>query len=247
MELLLKGFGNSLRKQREMHRVSMAALLALVLSLAAIPATFASPQGATQEVAARWEGTVQIPGAEMVVVIDLMQDSKGAWTGSAIVPGFGIKGAPLADITIKDSDLAFAIKGAMGDPKFKGRINGAGNLEGEFEQGGNTAPFALHKTGPPQVEPQPHSTPVGKELEGEWQGNFELIGKKLHALITLTNQAGGAAAAQFQIKGEIETKVPIDLVTNDGGLLTLETPRQSFIYQGQYSKDLDEIKGTIQF
>jgi hypothetical protein len=50
---------------------------------------------AAEPIAARWEGAVQIPGRQLRLVIDLAEASDGHWIGSATVPGFGVKGAPL--------------------------------------------------------------------------------------------------------------------------------------------------------
>src|SRR5436309_637707 len=78
--------------------------------------------------AARWEGTVELPGRTISLIIDLDRDSTGQWIGSAIVPGFSVKGAGLKDIVIKDSELAFVIPGALGGPTLQGRLGAEGNL-----------------------------------------------------------------------------------------------------------------------
>ena len=244
MLIVVPGVLHSLSSVKRSGPAALATI-ALALVVGANAAVFPTAD-ARPDLAARWEGAVQIPGTDLRVVIDLAQDSKGNWAGSAIVPGFGIKGAPLADIAVKGSAVAFTIKGGLGDPKFEGRLDSDGALKGDYQQGGNTAPFLLRKAGPPQVENQRQSTSVGKELEGEWQGDFEVIGKKLRALVTLTNKPEGFATANFQTKGEIETKLPVDLVTQDGELLTLESPSSGFIYQGQFRQDTNEIKGDFQ-
>ena len=227
---------------------AVVAVIILALGIAASPVPAAARVQAeiNAGAAGRWEGAIQIPGAEMVVVIDLAQNSKGDWAGSVIVPGHGIKGAPLADIAVKDSDVAFAIKGALSDPRFKGHINSMGSLVGNFEQAGNTAPFTLLRSGPPQVEPQPQSTRVSKNLEGEWQGEFELPGRKLHVHITLANQAGGMATAKFLVKGKRETDLPVDFVIEEDDLITINSPSMNVVYQGWFRKDTNEIKGTLQ-
>src|SRR5450631_530017 len=100
---------------------------------------------------ARWDGTVQIPGHELHVVIDLAKHGE-QWTGSAIIPGYGVKGAPLAGISIQGTEVSFTLKGALGDPKFTGRVTPDGAFTGDFQQSGNTALFRLLKAGPPQVD-----------------------------------------------------------------------------------------------
>lgn len=49
--------------------------------------------------AARWEGTVQIPGRELRLIVDLAKDPGGAWIGSIIIPGLGVKGSGGASTT----------------------------------------------------------------------------------------------------------------------------------------------------
>jgi hypothetical protein len=50
---------------------------------------------AAESAAGRWEGVVQIPGQELKLVVDLSDQGGKDWVGSIIVPGFGVKGAPL--------------------------------------------------------------------------------------------------------------------------------------------------------
>ena len=57
---------------------------------------------ADENAAGRWEGTVQIPGRPLEVIVDLAAKSdEGGSQGSITIPGLGIKGAPLSDIAIK--------------------------------------------------------------------------------------------------------------------------------------------------
>lgn len=201
-------------------------------------------QGA-EPAAARWEGTVQIPGRELRVVIDLAQSSDGQWTGSAIVPGFGIKGAPLTDITVKESDVSFAIKGALGDAKFKGRLAANNTLTGDYQQGGNTAPFTLQKAGEPQVDAPRHSTAIRKELEGTWQGEMDFFGT-VKVRLEMANQPGGNATAKFTLTRTRENPLPLNLVTDEGGILTLQATDMGITYEGKFHKEANEINGTFQ-
>jgi hypothetical protein len=195
--------------------------------------------------AARWEGTVQIPGREIKLVIDLAQDSLGKWVGSAIVPGFGIKGIPLADVAVKDSTISFVLKDVLGNPKLDGHLESNGTLTGEFKQAGHSAPFTLQNAGAAQVELPPVSTAVSKELEGEWKGDMNFAGNTLHISVTLSNQANGKATGQFVIVGKRENKLPIDLVVQGGEILTVEMYEPGITYEGRFLKDRNEINGEF--
>ena len=177
--------------------------------------------------AGRWEGSIQIPGREQKLIVDLAQDKTGAWVGSVVLPGLDIKGAALADIVVKDSEAAFAIKSALSGPqigqaKFQARLNAKGALAGDFLQAGNTAPFVLEKTGPPQVE-LPPAYAIAKELEGEWIGDYELLGYPRHVTVRLTNHAGGGATSEFVIVGKKTNNVPVDLVTQQEVFIRIES------------------------
>jgi hypothetical protein len=195
--------------------------------------------------AARWEGAVQIPGREIRLVIDLAQDSRGHWIGSVIVPGFDVKGTRLSELAVKDGGVSFAIKGALGDPKFEGHLASNGTLTGEFKQAGNTAPFTLQNVGPAQVEPMPASTAVRKELEGEWKGEMNYAGTQFRVSIKLANQADGKATGQLVMIGKRESSLPIDLVTQEGEMLTLEMYERGMTYAGRFLKDQNEIDGAL--
>ncbi len=72
---------------------------------------------AAESAAGRWEGSAQVPGGELKLILDLSDESGQGWIGSIIIPGFGVKGAPLVDLKASGSELAFAIKGALGNER----------------------------------------------------------------------------------------------------------------------------------
>jgi hypothetical protein len=179
------------------------------------------------------------------LVIDLAQDTQGHWIGSAIVPGFGVKGAPLNDIAVKESEVAFTVQGALGGPTFKGHLTGDGTLTGEYRQAGNKAAFAFKKAGPPQVEPPRVSTPIDKELEGEWRGDMNFAGLDLHVKITLAQPAHGKATTQVQVTGKVERTFPFELVIQEGDDLTLESIGTGLKYEGRFHRSANEIAGAF--
>jgi hypothetical protein len=201
---------------------------------------------AAESAAGRWEGSAQIPGGELKLIVDLSEESGKGWIGSIIVPGFGVKGAPLGDIALKDSEFAFAIKGAFGgQAKFKAHLSADGHLAGDFMQGGNTAPFVLEKTGPPQVELPPRSTAVSKELEGEWKGEYELNGYARHVTMKFANRGPDGAGVEFVIAGKKTNNVPVSLVTQEGDFLSIKSDEFGITYEGRFRKEAAEIKGVF--
>ncbi len=199
-----------------------------------------SPHLVAADAAARWEGAIQIPGRELRLILDLAQDSRGEWIGSAILPDLGIKGARLTAISVDDGDVSFAIKGALADPKLTGRVTGD-RFTGDFHQGGNIARFALRSAGPPQVDLPRQSTPVRKELEGEWQGDMDFLGRPIHVKLTLSG-----ATATLTLTGRRETVLPADLVTLDADNLTIQVTAAGMTFEGRSHAGRHEIAGTFQ-
>jgi hypothetical protein len=205
---------------------------------------------AADNVAGHWEGSIKIPGQELAAIVDLDQPQGKDWIGSIIIPGLDVKGAPLTDIAVSDAGISFTIKGALasertGQSKFQGHLAGTDQLSGDFLEAGNTAPFTLKKTGPPQVELPRQSTAVSQDLEGVWKGDLELNGYPRHITLTLRNQPTGGASAQLVVVGKRTTNAPIDLITDEKGFLTIESHENGITYEGRFKKETSEIKGTF--
>jgi hypothetical protein len=205
---------------------------------------------AAESAAGRWEGSAQIPGGALQLIVDLSEESGQGWIGSIIIPGFGVKGAPLVDLHARSSDLAFAIKGALGSERagkaeIRAHLDADGHLSGDFRQGGNTAPFVLKKTGPAQVELPPHSTAVSKELEGEWKGEYEINGYPRHVTMKFANRGADRAGVEFIIVGKKTNNVPVSLVTQEGDFLSLKSDEFGITFEGRFQSGAGEIKGTF--
>jgi hypothetical protein len=208
----------------------MAAGGALLRFIAIFVFAFALPCRAQDAIIGRWEGTAQIPDDEVNMVVDLAKEN-GAWVGSIIIPGLGVKGAPLTNINVKPPAINFAVKGALGI-QLKLRVD-AGKMSGDFQQAGNRAPTTLQKTGPPQVEYPPGNTAVAKELEGEWKGDYEMLGYTRHVSIKFTNREENGAAAELVIVGRKHNILPVDLVTQEGDLVTVDSHDTGFSFEGR--------------
>jgi hypothetical protein len=136
--------------------------------------------GASKPPEGRWEGPVRIPGRDLQVVVDLAQDSAGAWTGSIIVPGLGIKGEPLTKLVVTGKDVVFEVGSSLGSATygaaaFKAHLTSAEGMAGEMKQGGNVAKFALRRVAQAQVESAPRSTRVAREVEDPANSNSVAI------------------------------------------------------------------------
>lgn len=229
------------RPNRSFLGFTIAAVISFALHVggAATEATEAA-----SELQARWSGTIQIPGHELVLVVDLAREAN--WSGSATLPGLNVKGAPLTDIKIEGADLYFGIQAMTGPsvepPKIKARLSNK-KLVGDFLQGGNSARFALEKIGPPQVEKMPRSTPVAKEFEGEWNGGYELLGYPRKVTLKLQNHDSKPASADFVIVGRKFNNLSVDRITQQDKFITIECTAFGITYEGQLENG--EIHGTV--
>jgi hypothetical protein len=199
---------------------------------------------ADEPLAGRWSGKVQIPGRELLLIVDLAHEAD--WSGSATLPGLNVKGAPLVDLNVQSAEVAFTIKAMAGPsaepPRVKARL-AHGRLAGEFLQGGNRAPFVLEKIGPPEVEPQPRSTGIAKKFEGEWKGEYELLGYPRKVTLKLQGHGSEPATAELVIVGRKVNNVPVDRVRQEGDFITIESAAFGMIYEGRL-KD-NEIQGQL--
>lgn len=218
----------------------------IITLLACLPALAvgAAPEG-------RWEGRAQIPGRELHLVVDLQETSAAVWTGSIIVPGMGVKGAALSNITVAGRDVAFDVASALGDakvrpPSFRARLQTDDTMTGEMSQGGHVATFSLAKTGPAQVDKPPRSTAVTAALEGQWSGEYELGGYPRHVTIALENHGDAGATAQLVIVGKQTNRLPVTLVVQDGNFMRIESPTTQVNFEGRLGKDNHEISGILE-
>jgi len=207
--------------------------------------------GASKPPEGRWEGPVRIPGRDLELVVDLAQDGAGVWTGSIIVPGLGIKGEPLTKLAVTGKDVVFEVGSTLGSATygaaaFKAHLISADGMAGEMKQGGNVAKFALRRVGQAQVESAPRSTPVAREVEDQWTGDFELGGYPRHVTITLENHANTAATAKFVVVGKQTTDLPVDLVIEDGSFLRIESQANRIAFEGRFVKEQSEIRGVFE-
>jgi len=199
----------------------------------------------------RWEGDLRIPGREMPLVVDFAHDSSGAWTGSIIIQGLGIKGAPLSNVVVTDTDLVFDMGNSLATPtdgpaRFKAHLVAGDRMAGEMRQAGNVAQFSLRRVAPAQVEVPPRSTAVGRDIADQWTGEFELGGYPRKVTITLENHADAAATAQFVIVGKQTNDLPVDLVIEEGNLLRIESQAIHVAFEGRFYKESGEIRGSVE-
>lgn len=107
-----------------------------------------SPRAAEAASAAgKWQGAIRLPGAELVIDVDLQEDA-GTWNGDISIPAQGAKDLALTNVTLRGEDVSFDLPGIAGEPSFRGRLSPSGDqIAGDFAQGGQTFRFELKRAG----------------------------------------------------------------------------------------------------
>lgn len=107
----------------------------------------------TPSIAGHWEGTIDVPGTKLEILIDFSQKPDGSWDGKISIPAQNAKNLPLDNISFVNRDASFAIAGVPGEPTFKGNISDDGaKISGDFTQGGQTFAFSLSREVSPKIK-----------------------------------------------------------------------------------------------
>lgn len=188
-----------------------------------------------------WVGTLEA-GVSLGVEVDLARQGADGWRGTFSVPAQLQKGVPLSDLTVKNTSVEFAIKGAPGDPRFKGELSADGKtITGTFSQGGASLPLTLTWRGEPQFEAPVKNAAVSKALLGTWEGALDVKGTMLRLVLTLANGPDGATGKLVSVD-QNNFEIPVSRITEEGSRLKLVITMVSGGFEGDVKGD--EIAGT---
>jgi len=90
--------------------------------------------------AGHWEGSIDLLGTPLTVLVDLSHEN-GIWSGAIDIPTQGYQGLPLTAIRIAGSTVEFTIAGRPGGT-FRGTVE-EGRISGTYSQGRVEFPFYL--------------------------------------------------------------------------------------------------------
>lgn len=233
--------------QRGKALASSAMLVAWVALTTLAGATL--PANANPAFEGRWEGTAQVPGTPLVVVLDLVvpASTTAVPRGWITLPGRGAKGVPLTASWLPDGRLrldASAVFNAMGPPTpapqlllaaappagaSTGVTSAASrHLRGSFSLAGLDAPLALARSGAAQPEAERANSVLTAELNGQWRGHYQIGGVPRE--ITLTLAPAGANAV---IVGRRTSPVAFDGIQLGAHVLTLSSSTTQITLEGR--------------
>lgn len=220
------------------HQTMLLAACALASgALLAAQTTAIDPSG-------HWEGSIQAPDKDVKIAIDLARNSRGEFTGAFGNPAENLQGLPLSGFAVDAGSVRFQIKGAPGERIFKGLLSADGqSISGDYSQSGFSVPFRITRAGEARFESPVKNAPVGKELEGVWNGTLRAGEKELRAILTLSNQPDGSAAGNIDSVDE-GLEIPITTIVQKDSSLTLVLKSVGASYSGTLSPDGAELAGT---
>jgi len=211
----------------------------------------AGSAGAAPELAGRWEGVADIPGWPLRLLVDLERDAHGQWTGSAILPGRGVKGAPLDGLAVDGCDVRFGLAAAFPGgggatvPRVALACRADGVLAGSFMLGGLSTSIALRRSGAAQVDRPPANSVIDAALAGRWTGRYELGGVAREVTLTLANRGAAGGGGQLVIVGRRTTTLDVDQVTQGREFVTLRASAADFRIEGRLSAADGTIEGAV--
>lgn len=126
----------------------------VLTSLLALAALLAAPFPAAAQAppAGHWEGALELPGNQLSVIVDLARGEDG-WRGEVDIPAQGARDLALSSVRVNGDSVRFSMSGVPGQPTFRGTVStgDTARITGDFTQSGQTFPFTLTRTGPPDL------------------------------------------------------------------------------------------------
>jgi len=219
--------------RRDCFRVAASIVVLALAGASAAGAQPADPSG-------HWEGTVEIPGRSLPFAFDLGKDAAGQLIGT--ISGEDVRNLPLTKVAVTGRSVTLQ---ASPQQPFTGDMSADGRtISGAVVLSGYSLPLELRRTGDARIEPPPTSAPIGKELEGTWEGTLNTGRGPLRVVLTMANQSGGRAAGHIISVDEGGLLIPIVITQNASSVSYVATAVPSQ-WTGVLSTDGRELAGTF--
>jgi hypothetical protein len=212
-------------------------------ALLLMPAPSARAQTAVDP-SGHWEGKVEAPNMALTIEMDLAKNSNGELSGTFGQPVQGVKGLPLSTVAVDGTSVRFVLKAGPDPATFEGVLSPDGtSMTGGVTQAGQSIPFILTRTGDARFTPTPRSAPIGKELEGSWNGALSLGEKQMRLVVTMSNQPDGTAAGTIVSVDGSGVEVPIAM-TQKASRVTIDVTSVGASFVAVLNTAGTELTGT---
>lgn len=222
-----------------MNLTRRAALLAAILLS---PPPFLRAQAAP-DLSGHWEGAIHAPFGEVNIEVDLAKNAEGAFIATYGNPKDNLKGFPLADVAVEGRSVRMVLK-ANGGGTFEGKLSAdTKSIPGIFitSEGGFSVAFDLTRAGDAKIELSPKSPPIGKQMEGAWNGTMDVDGTQRRYVLTMLNQPEGASTGTI-VNVEDGLEIPVSNIKQKASILTFDAVGGS--YSGILDPEGVQLAGT---
>jgi len=210
--------------------------LLVTIMLATLPvlgvqkaANTANDKNPASRIAGDWQGTLQVGGQQLHLVLHITQASDGALKASVDSVDQGANGIAINEISFQGGDLSFSSAEVHGS--YKGKLNvTSAQVEGTWTQG---QPLPLNFKRAVQAS----------DIDGSWLGTLEAGGQKLRVLFQITNTPEGLHASLNSLD-QGSGAIAVSSIAHDGAKLTIEVKSINGAFSGTLNHELTTIEGT---
>jgi pimeloyl-ACP methyl ester carboxylesterase len=194
---------------------------------------------AQQQLIGVWEGSIQIMGQELAILVNFGGDS----TATIDIPQQSAVGLKLINVRHTHPIIHFELPAGPGLATFNGTVS-ENLIKGDFKQAGATGTFELKPKALVKPQTPEEAPPSLRPLVGKWHGDIDIMGQALGVMVEFRSIAN-------------ELKATIDIpMQNAKGLnlkiVRFESPKVHFelqggpglaIFEGELKKD--SINGSF--
>lgn len=217
-----------------MVRTAIIGAVVLLVSSAAYSQS-ADPSG-------HWAGSVNMPTTQTGIEVDFARSASGQFSGTMSVPSQKLTRLPLSKVDVNGASIAFE---ARTDQRFLATLSADGNtMSGAYAIEDYLFAFTMTRMGNARIDAPPTSAPIGKALEGTWNGTFAANGTRMRVVLTLANHANGTSTGSVINLDEGSLTIPIATIAQKGRGVTLRFEVLQGSYAATLNADDTELTGT---
>jgi hypothetical protein len=193
-----------------------------------------------------WEGSINVPGQPVSVVLDVGKKPDGGYKGTFSNPNTDLRGLPLGGVSVDGRSVRMILKVPQQGGTFVGTLSADDkSITGTYEtdEGGYSIPFELKRTADAYFEPPLKNPPIDKELEGTWTGTLVVGQVEKHLVVKMANNRDGTSTGTLLNLDGAQIEIPIS-IAEKGTSITLGIKVSGAIFSGTFDSAGREIVGT---
>lgn len=200
---------------------------------------YAAAFAQAQNIAGDWQGTLSANGAELRLVLHIVQNADGTYKATLDSVNQGANGIPVTSIAIKNASLNLTIDAVHGT--YEGKVSAdASKIEGMWTQR-QALPLTFKRAAAP-IKTE-HKPAKPSDIDGDWLGTIDTSMGKLRVVFHITNTEDGLIATLDSLD-QGANGIPATSVSRNGSSLKVEVKSINGSFDGKIGGDLNVIDGT---